>query len=640
MQFKHPELLYALFLLVIPIIVHLFQLRKFKKVPFTNVAFLKKVTMQTRKSSQLKKWLTLLTRLLLFAAIIIAFAQPYFSKNNTLNRTTETVVYLDNSFSMEAKGADGKLLKRAIQDIISNVPENQDISILTNTDIFKNTTVSAAKNSLLQLDYSSKQLSYNAAILKSKNLFSKDKSTLKNLIFISDFQNTDTGFSPQKDALINIQAVKLIPINTQNAAIDSAYISNMSPTKLELSVVLKNSGNPLDNIPISLLNNDNLIAKTSTAITTNEKVTFDLPVNEVINGELKINDTHLQFDNTLYFNINASEKINVLAISDSDTGFLKRIYTNDEFEFTTSKLNGLNYTNISDQNLIVLNDLKSIPNALASALMAYSNNGGALLIIPSEAINISSYNGLLGNYKLDFKELVTSEKRITTINYSHPLYNNGVFEKRVTNFQYPKVNSFYNLNSSSNSILSFEDGTPFLTGNSKTYLVTAALNTKNSNFKNSPLIVPTFYNIAKSSFKIPQLYYNIGVQNNYEVKVNLQQDGVISLEKGDDKFIPRQQSFGDKVSITTIETPDKAGIYTIKNKAVSLKNVSYNYIRTESDLSYQDITNLQHVTVSDSIPALFDTLKSDAKINALWKWFVIFALILLLIEMLILKYFK
>ena len=39
MQFKNPEILYALFLLLIPIIVHLFQLRKFQKVTFTNVAF-------------------------------------------------------------------------------------------------------------------------------------------------------------------------------------------------------------------------------------------------------------------------------------------------------------------------------------------------------------------------------------------------------------------------------------------------------------------------------------------------------------------------------------------------------------------------------------------------------------------------
>ena len=141
MQFKHPELLYALFFLLIPIIVHLFQFRKFQKEDFTNVAFLKEVTLQTRKSSQLKKWLTLLTRLLIFAAIIFAFAQPFSSKKNAFNTKTETVIYLDNSFSMQAKGNQGELLKRALQDIITNIPEDETFSLVTNDNTYKNTNL-------------------------------------------------------------------------------------------------------------------------------------------------------------------------------------------------------------------------------------------------------------------------------------------------------------------------------------------------------------------------------------------------------------------------------------------------------------------------------------------------------------------
>ncbi|HIC31931.1 MAG TPA: hypothetical protein EYO76_08430, partial [Flavobacteriaceae bacterium] len=155
MQFKNPELLYALFLLLIPIIVHLFQLRKFQKEYFTNVAFLKKVQLQTRKSQQIKKWLTLLTRLLLLAAIIIAFAQPYFAKTNSFNTEKETVIYLDNSFSMQAKGNNGELLKRAVQDIITSIDENEKFSLITNNDSYRNTTIKAIKNELLQLDYCS-----------------------------------------------------------------------------------------------------------------------------------------------------------------------------------------------------------------------------------------------------------------------------------------------------------------------------------------------------------------------------------------------------------------------------------------------------------------------------------------------------
>ena len=161
MQFKHPELLYALFLLLIPIIVHLFQLRRFQKVAFTNVQFLKQVTLQTRKSSQLKKWLILLTRLLLLSAIIFAFAQPYTSKLQNLKTNKETVVYLDNSFSMQAKGDKGELLKRAVQDIISAMDDTDELTIFTNNNTIKKATKNTVKDELLTLDYSSHQLDYS-----------------------------------------------------------------------------------------------------------------------------------------------------------------------------------------------------------------------------------------------------------------------------------------------------------------------------------------------------------------------------------------------------------------------------------------------------------------------------------------------
>ena len=92
--------------------------------------------------------------------------------------------------------------------------------------------------------------------------------------------------------------------------------------------------------------------------------------------------------------------------------------------------------------------------------------------------------------------------------------------------------------------------------------------------------------------------------------------------------------------IKTFETPTVATTYSINNKNETIKNVSYNYNRNESDLVYKDLSNLKNMTQSNSIADAFDTIKSDTKVNALWKWFVIFALILLIIEMVILKYFK
>ena len=91
MQFKYPEVFYFLFVLIIPIIVHLFQLQKFKKIAFTNVAFLKKISLETRKSSKLKKWLILASRLLGFLAILFTFSQPYFS-NKKAEEKIESVI--------------------------------------------------------------------------------------------------------------------------------------------------------------------------------------------------------------------------------------------------------------------------------------------------------------------------------------------------------------------------------------------------------------------------------------------------------------------------------------------------------------------------------------------------------------------
>ena len=641
MQFKHPELLYGLFLLLIPIIVHLFQLRKFQKEAFTNVAFLKQITLQTRKSAQIKKWLTLFTRMGILAAIVIAFAQPFTSKNKTFNTKTETVIFLDNSFSMQAKGDKGELLKRAVSDIISNVPEAENISLITNDNAFRQTTVKTITNDLLQLNYSTNQLPYDAAVLKSKKYFSKNQNTIKNLVFVSDFQQKELNFNTNNNET-NLSLVQLKPVSKANISIDSLYISKRTSSNIELTISLKNTGNTIENLPVSLYNNGSLLTKTSIKIADRATTIFTLPANESVNGKVTIDDTNLQFDNTLFFNINNNSKINVLSINEANDTFLKSIYSGTEFNYNATAFNQLNYSAIANQNLIVLNELNQIPSSLVTALKGFTNNGGVLVVIPSNNINIQEYNNLLSNYNFaPFTKQSETEKRLTNINYSHPLYSDGVFEKQVSNFQYPKINSYYLQNlSNAKAVLQFEDGKPFLSENNNTFVFTAALNKNNSSFQDINLIVPTFYNISKRSLKLANLYYTIGKENTFDIVTDLQQDAVLTLVSESSKVIPQQQYFNNKVAITTIDIPEKSGIYNIKNKAEIIENVSYNYNRDESILVYQNFSNLDNVTISNSISDAFNTIKNDTKVNELWKWFVILALILLIIEMLILKFFK
>ena len=641
MQFKNPELLYALFLLVIPILIHLFQLRRFQKVEFTNVKFLKSVKLQTRKSSQLKKWITLLTRMLLLACVIIAFAQPFIPNTEDFNEVQETVIYLDNSFSMQAKGSNGTLLNEAIQDIINTLPEDESISLFTNDKTFRNITIKALKKDLIQLSHSPTQLNYDAAYLKGKQLFLNKGAATRNLVLVSDFQQKDNLLNFEADSTIQLKLVQPKSTLVSNISIDSIYVSNATAETLNLKVKLSNEVEPIENVTISLFNDDVLLTKSAVDIDKEAEATFTIPNNKIINGKLTIDDLGLQYDNTFYFNINSKPKIKVLAINEAaDDSFLKRIYTDDEFDFKSFKLNALNFNLIPEQNLIVLNELDVISNALKTALIAFKNDGGKLLIIPSNKIDINSYNLLLREANINaYSNINTNEKRITSINYNHPLLENAFYSK-VTNFQYPKVEKSYRFGSNSNAVLSYEDGSPFLVGNTNTYAFSSAINSDNSNFKNSQLIIPVLYNMGLQSLKLSKLYYTIGQPNTIAIQTSIGQDDILTLDSDDASVIPLQKTYSKSVVLETEDFPNAAGILNVKNKDNVLQNLSFNYGRAESNLSYYDLNALTDTNVESSLATTINAIKSNTNVNALWKWFVIFALVFLIIEILLLKYLK
>ncbi len=641
MQFKNPEFLYALFALLIPVIVHLFQLRRFQKVPFTNVQFLKAVTVQTRKSSRIKKWLTLLARLCALAALIIAFAQPFLASEETVGKKSETAIYLDNSFSMQAKGSKGPLLQRAIQELLSVLPEEETVSIFTNTQTFKEVNKKDIRNDLLQLEYTSNQIPYNAAYLKGKQLVGNAPETIKRVIMVSDFQQKDKSFDITFDSETKTHLVQLEPVTRQNIAIDSLFLERNADNFLMLNVLLSNTDTRSDNVPISFYNDEKLIAKTSVSLPNNgtTRTAFRIDENTKINGRITLEDPTLTFDNSRYFTINTPEKIKVVAINEASDRFIKNIYTADEFSLISTPLETLNYNDISNANLVVVNEIRQIPVSLINVLKSFEDQGGTICFIPAIDGNLTSYQQMISSFSSEsLLSNRTQDKKITSINFSHPLYR-GVFDKRITNFQYPKVNSFYQSNAS-NVILSFEDNDPFLYKTKSLYVFTAAINSDNSNFKNSPLIVPTLYNIGKQSLKLSDISYTIGQTNIYDVPISLGQDGILSLESNTERIIPLQQSFASKVRITTDDFPSKAGIYDLKDERKTIQNISYNYNTRESDLQYFNLSNTKEYEVSDSVTTLFEKIKEDTSIHELWKWFIIFALIFLLIEILFLKYLK
>ena len=640
MQFKHPELLYALFLLLIPIFIHLFQLRKFQKIAFTNVAFLKKVTIETRKSSQLKKWITLFLRLLALACIVLAFAQPFTAATTALNTKKEFVVYLDNSFSMQAKGSNGPLLQRTIQQLYDRSSAMDQLHWITNTQTFSDVSLDEFKTGLLDVPYTPHQLSLQEVLLKAGQLFSDDPASDKKLLVVSDFQSRVPFVEIPSE--FTVEAVQLKPVTQNNISIDTAYIDSKNSAQIQLKVVVSAIGQTDVSVPVSLFNDNILVAKTAADLSEENPATvaFDIDAESVFKGRLTIDDANLLYDNSLYFSINTPKKIKVLAISEANDDFIERIFNTNEFAYTAQPLAQADYNIFADQNFIILNELNEIPNALGTAVNDFVDKGGSVFMIPSSSAQVASYNSLLGQLNLgNLNPLVSREKKVTQIIFSHPLYKD-VFEKQVVNFQYPKVNSYFPLNANASAALRFEDGTPFLVVNGSVSLATAAFNTANSNFKSSPLIVPSLYNMAQQSLPIAKLYYHTGVTNNYAVPVTLMQDEILTLRDSTSSFVPLQQTKANKVMVTTVDEPSNAGVYSINRKEQYIEDISYNYARDESDLYYLDIEDWDGVRSYGSVQDVFETLQQENSITGFWKWFAIFAILFLVFEMLVLKFYK
>ena len=125
MQFLYPAFLFGLLALAIPVIIHLFNFRRFKTVYFTNVRFLKNIQEETATKSRLKHILVLISRMLAIIFLVLAFAQPFIPSEQSADKATKKAVsiYIDNSFSMEAVNNDEQLLniaKRKAEETISS----------------------------------------------------------------------------------------------------------------------------------------------------------------------------------------------------------------------------------------------------------------------------------------------------------------------------------------------------------------------------------------------------------------------------------------------------------------------------------------------------------------------------------------
>jgi hypothetical protein len=105
-----------------------------------------------------------------------------------------------------------------------------------------------------------------------------------------------------------------------------------------------------------------------------------------------------------------------------------------------------------------------------------------------------------------------------------------------------------------------------------------------------------------------------------------------------------QQTYQNKTSITTKEQPLEAGFYTVSSKERTLSNIAFNNPKEESSLNYMSAEELsktfKNSRVSSSVKEVLKEMNKKNEVRWLWKWFLALAIVSLLLEIFILKFFK
>jgi len=673
MNFLYPGFLFALISVAIPVIIHLFNFRKFKKVYFSNVQLLKEVEQQNSSKEKLKNLLILLSRILAIIFLVLAFAQPYIPAHNQKTTALNNVasIYIDNSYSMEAINKDGNLLdeaKRRAKELVKGFGMNDRFQLLTNNFEGKHQRLLNEEAFLKALD----DVKISAANRNLQQILNRQGNVLtgsanKYSFLISDFQkNISTTNKLDTKADIQYSFLKLNANTLPNVAVDSVWAlsPNHQPGANERLVVqLKNySEEEAKNIPLKLSINNQQKGLGAVTIPAGKTVKDTLNFSGLNagwqKGLISIKDFPVTFDDTLSFSFKVDESFPVLSINGANTGnYIKALFAADRYyKLTENAESNVNYSNFASYGLIVLNGLKNPSTGLAQQLKAYLNAGGTVVLFPDLDANIQTYNSFLSGLSLPAVQgLNTTANKVDQIDLQNPIFKT-VFEEIPKNLDLPTVSRYYSFveknTSNKEDIMLLPGRKPFFSkyvvGNGQVYLSASGLNTSDGNLARHPVFVPLIYRLALSGGNETPLYYNLGNDNALAgKKITLGKNQSLKITADGFEAIPEIRQANGKTLIYIADQIKNAGFYNLKLADSLLAVYSFNNGRTESDMHYLDKTALNQLADKGNLK-IFDTDKDAVKLIAgtnkigqtLWKLCLILSLIFIAAEILLIRFFN
>lgn len=686
MSFLYPYVLYALLAVIIPIVIHLFNFRRYQKVWFNNVALLKSIQKKTKKQSQLKHLLVLLMRILTIISLVLAFSGPYLPNKDSSEDPQETEyvsIYLDNSFSMTHLGENGSLLNEAQNMALSILDsyQNKDrFHLITNqmeAKHFRWFNKMEMTQNIMELEAVHLQQDLSAIFQREKMLRLQEEAAIENatLYLLSDFQrNTSFNSNLDPDSTLKVRLLPLQNNPVNNLSIDSVYFHD--PVQLPnrestISAVLSNNGEEKQNaIPLKLIVDNEQKAVLSVDLDAGETKSFEISFTNNASGkkiaQLQIEDYPIVYDDRLYFTFNVRKEFNVAIISAENTNpYLRKLYEEDSLvNLNTYSQNSVNYTELNQQDLLVVDELQTLSSGLQNELKNYLEKGGHLLLIPAE--NFESNSWLNSLSCPTYSNLIIRPTRMGEIDKENGFFNR-IFENQWASesknqkIDLPQIKAFYSFNSTSNSISLLKTSGELdillstSVGMGKVYQLAFPLKTRFSELPEHALFVAIFYQMILQSDDQSRLYETLGSAKPIAIKsadISLlsRGDRVLEFKMGEEIWIPQMTiNRASEIILSQIFWPSD-GIASLQHDEILIDQFAVNYDRKESDFSVWNKDDLSNLIAENKWPGFQIIESSPDKITAqlielneakrLWKWFLILGIFFIFVETMILRFWK
>jgi hypothetical protein len=687
MKFLFPTFLFALFTIAIPIIIHLFSFRQYKTVYFSNVSFLKDIKKESKNKSRLKQLLILIARILTLIFLVFAFAQPYIPTTTDEKKQPNQIIgiYIDNSFSMNALSEYGQLLEVARNkalEICLAYPIGTKFRLFTNDLKPKHQNIFNKEQFIQQVAEIQPSpvviplsMIYNRFAIQNQAI--NESSTDKHLYFISDFQRQITDFENFNDEPIFSYFICLKAPEVANLYIDSCWVevpAHRLKQEEEIFVRIKNSSSQnYQNLPLKMILNDSIKSITNFSVNAQNEITASLKYTNNSGGlqlgHIEISDYPFTHDNNWYISYFVEPQLKTLAVfgnnPDSKEGlnYISSLFKDDDFVMMDeTSVQSVQISKLSDYNTIFLINIESFSSGFLSELKNSVAKGSSVVIFPGEKNNPVFINELLTMFNANqVTGKDTTKQKISGIDFENKFYAN-VFRKKEENPIYPEVYGHLQFENSTLSnetrLLWFQNNDKALSTvnyeNGKVWVFGFPLEKKNESFARDILFVPTIYNIVLNSLPNQQMSYIVGRNTFYEIqgseKINLNSTIEIEDKKTGEKFIPSKTISNRGTQIEFSEQIFKDGLYLVLNEDTTIASLAFNYDRKESDLRYFESTELQDriettqlkkaqvVQNADrNFSEIFDEIQNGKQ---LWKWSVLLALLFILTEVAIIRFWK